>query len=238
MGYTWLRHTVAIYILTTYSLKDTINLQAKQLMTRHLLLLIGCTLSLFLCSCKGQKGARSVEEITSSIHIVQPDTSLYGTLKAVTEDSLSFAAEYDNAPFSCTYNTAMDEGHIFGSLTKGHRYALLVDPSCQDARHLLNITELSGRWFYDEAPESGLSFTAAGALSSINTHDVSFRKWKYYNGHIILYYINIEDVVKDSRNYKSDTTAILSLSADALTFRFRGETHSCHRQKEAIKVKF
>lgn len=207
-------------------------------MTRHLLLISGSTLSLLLCSCNGQKGARSVEEITSSLHIEQPDTSLYGTLNAVTPDSLLFTAEYGNEPISCTYDAARDQQHILGSLTEGNRYAIVYDPRQRAALKLLNLTELSGQWFYDDDPTSGLTFTAAGALSSINPHDVSFRKWKHYNGRIILFYTGLQDVVKDQRQYKADTTEVVSLSADALTFRFRGQSRSCHREKEAIKVKF
>lgn len=207
-------------------------------MTRHLLLTTGCALSLFLCSCNGQKGGRSVEEITSSLHIEQPDTSLCGTLNAVTHDSLQFTSEFGGESFSCTYDAAQAQQQILGSLTEGNRYAVLIDPRQKAALKLLNLTELSGQWFFDDAPESGLNFTAAGALSSINNHDVCFKKWKHYNGQIIIFYTGIEESVSDSRQYKADTTEITSLTADALTFRFRGESRSCHRQKEAVKVKF
>lgn len=207
-------------------------------MNRRLLFTIGCTLFLLLCSCNGQKGARSIEELTSSLHIEQPDTSLYGTLKAVTHDSLEFISEIDNDRFTCTYDAARDQNNILGSLTEGNRYALVIDPREKAAIKLLNLTELSGQWFYDNNPESGLNFTAAGALSSINNQDVNFRRWKYYNGQIIIFYTNIEEVTQDTRQYKADTTEILSLNADALSFRFLNETRTCHRQKEAIKVKF
>lgn len=207
-------------------------------MTRHLLLTTGCALSLFLCSCNGQKRGRSVEEITSSIHIEQADTSVCCTLNAVTPDSLQFISEFSSEPFSCTYDAAQAQNNILGSLTEGNRYAVLINPQQKAAINVMNLTELSGQWFFDEEPESGLNFTAAGALSSINNHDVCFKKWKHYNGKIIIFYTGIEETVKDPRQYKADTTEITSLTADALTFRFRGESRSCHRQKEAVKVKF
>lgn len=207
-------------------------------MNRHLLLTTGCTLSLLLCSCNGQKGARSVEEITASIHIEEPDTSLYGTLQAVTPDSLKFTSDYDNEPFSCAYDAARSHDGIYGSLTEGNRYAVHLATGQRTAHKLFNITELSGQWFYDDAPESGLNIAASGALSSINAKDVCFKKWKFLNGRIVIFYTGLEDVAKDFHDYKSDTTEIVSLSADALTFRFLGESRSCHRQKEAVKVKF
>lgn len=205
-------------------------------MTRtHIILLIGCFLSLLICSCNKQRGARSVDEISENLIIVQPDTSLRGTLNAITPDSLRLTAEYDNAPISCTYDEARGNSQIFGSLTEGHRYALLVNPATRDALKIYNLTELSGQWFFDTAEGRGFTFTAAGALSSINPKDVSMKKWKFYNGHIIIYYVDINDVVNDSRNYKSDTTEIQSLSADNLVFRFRGQPLRCTRQHGAIK---
>lgn len=207
-------------------------------MNQNLQLTTGCALALLLCACNGQKGERSVEEITSSLHIEQPDTSLYATLKAVNPDSLAFASQYDDESFSCTYEAAKSQSYIYGSLTEGHRYAIVLNPNHHDALKLFNITELSGQWFFDNHPESGLTFTASGALNSINSDNVSFRKWKFYNGRIILYYVEAQDLAEDAHHYKADTTEIVSLSAEALTFRFRGETLSCHRQKEAIKVKF
>lgn len=207
-------------------------------MNRNLLLTTGCTLSLLLCSCNGQKGARSVEEITASLHIEEPDTSLYGTLQAVALDSLKFTSDYDSEPFSCAYDAAQSQHSLFGSLTPGNRYAVHLSSGERTAATILNITELSGQWFYDDAPESGLTFAASGALSSINAKDVSFKKWKFLNGQIVIFYTGLEDVAKDFHDYKSDTTEIVSLSADALTLRFLGQSRSCHRQKEAIKVKF
>lgn len=207
-------------------------------MNQHTLLITGCTLSLLFCSCNGQKGGRSVEEITSSLHIEQADTSLCGTLDAVTHDSLQFTSEYGSEHFSCTYDAAQAQHNILGSLTEGNRYAVLIEPQEKSALKMLNLTELSGQWFFDDDPESGLIFTAAGALSSLNNHDVCFKKWKHYNGRIIIFYTGLEEAITDPRQYKSDTTEITNLSADALTFRFLGKSRTCHRQKEAVKVKF
>lgn len=207
-------------------------------MLRHLLLATGCALSLLICSCNGLKRGRSVKDITSSLHIEQADSSICGTLNTVTHDSLKFTSEFNGENFSCTYDAAQTQHNIIGSLTEGNRYAVLIDLKQNTAHKMLNLTELSGQWFFDDKPESGLDFTAAGALASINNHDVCFKKWKHYNGQIIIFYTGLEETVTDSRQYKADTTQITSLSAEALTFRFRGELRSCHRQKEAIKVKF
>lgn len=211
---------------------------SNEMYLHRLFIATGCTLFLLLCSCSGQRGARSVEELAAEIHIVQPDTSVYGTLQTKTIDSLFFTAEYDDEPFSCGFNEAQGEGTILGSLTEGNRFALLITPETKSARHIVNITELSGQWFFDDDDERGFTFTTAGALSSINPKDVSFKKWKIYNGKIILFYTDIESVVRDSRDYQSDTTEIHALTDNHLELSFRGQRISCHRQREAIKVKF
>lgn len=204
---------------------------------RHLLTIIGCTLFLLVSSSCGQKGARSVEEIEESLVIAKPDTSLYGTLKSVRPDSLVFISEFDEQPITCIYDEARGRKQFFGSLTEGNRYALLIDPEEKAAIRMVNLTELSGQWFYDLEEQRGMTFTAAGALSSINPKDVSFKKWKFHNGKIVLYYTDIEAVVSDSREYESDTIEIESLTSENLDFQFRGEKLHCTRQHGPIKLK-
>lgn len=201
----------------------------------HLILLIECTLLLLVCSCNGQKGERSVKEIEESLTIEVPDTSFYGTLSAITPSQLSFTPEYGDSTVSYYYDEARGRRQIIGSLNEGDRYALVVDPNEQAILKMLNLSELSGQWFYDTDEGRGFNLTAAGALSSINTNDFCFKKWKFYNGRIILFYVDAQEVVKDARDYKSDTTDVQTLTPDVLVFRFRGNTYHCSRQRETIK---
>lgn len=201
----------------------------------HLILLIECTLLLLVCSCNGQKGERSVKEIEESLTIEVPDTSFYGTLSAITPSQLTFTPEYGDSTTTFYYDEARGRHQIAGSLKEGDRYALVVAPEEQAILQMLNITELSGQWFYNTAESRGLVFTAAGALSSINSRDFAFKKWKFHNGRIILYYVNVGDVVHDARNYLRDTTDIQLLTPDSLVFRFRNSLYRCTRQREAIK---
>ena len=198
--------------------------------------LIECTLFLLVCSCSGQKGARSIEEIAKEIVIAQPDTSLYATLKGYKADSLLFQVERTDAETAVDCRDALQQGEFLGGVCEGNKYAIVLTPDTRQARRVVNLTELSGQWFYDESENRGFTFTTAGALSSINPDKFSFKKWKLHNGRLILYYINIDEVVRNSRDYHTDTTEIDRLSADELVFRFRDETLHCVRKKEAIKV--
>lgn len=198
--------------------------------------LIGCTLFLLVCSCNGQKGARSVDEIAREIVITQPDTSIVGMLQGNKDDSLLFFVDLSDEQIAVDCREALDDGRFSGSVTEGNRYAMVIDPVTHRASHVLNLTELSGQWFYDETNNRGLTFTVAGALSSINPDAYCFKKWKFHNGRIILYYVNKDEVIRESRDYHSDTTEIEKLTADELMFRFKGETLRCVRKKEAIKL--
>lgn len=207
-------------------------------MHKHTSISIGCTLFLLVSSCNGQKGAHSVEEIVANIEVAKPDTSVYGTLKDISADTLLFTEEFGEGTFTCGYLQAKGLHEIYGSLTQGNRYAMLIDPNEQSALKIVNLTELSGQWFYDIEEQRGFTITAAGALSSINPKDVSFKKWKFQNGKIVIYYTNIDDVVSDTREYKTDTTDINRLSAENLEITFLGQTLNCQRQHGPIKMKF
>lgn len=202
------------------------------------LLLIGCTLSLLLCACKERGGARSKEAIQAELIIAVPDTTLHGTLKHAGSDSLTFVSEGSDETFSCNIGEALGRNQLFGSLTEGHRYALLVEPQTKMALQIVNLTELSGQWFYDLNEQRGFTITVAGALSGINTENLAFRKWKFHNGKFVVYYVDPESITEDPHQTLTDTTEIETLTDEVLEFKFRGELLHCTRQKEAIKVKF
>lgn len=200
----------------------------------HIILLLQCTLLLLLSACSGKKGEHSVNP--GDIVIIQTDTSLRATLHAIEPDSLCFTADYDSTQFiRCNSAEAQQKGQVFGSITQGCRYAVLIDRNHNTVQKMYNLTELAGQWFFDKEEGRGFTFSVSGALSSINPKDVSMRKWKFLNGHIVIFYTGIEEVIEDHRKWRTDTTDIQSLSAEELTFTFRGETLHCTRQHEALK---
>lgn len=208
-------------------------------MTRHNIVFITvCSLSLLLCSCKKQGGERSIEEIVAQTVILQPDTTLYGMLSRITADSLFITLEGTTETRSYAYTDAAGSMKIYGSLTEGEKYAMQISPNEKMARHIVNLTELSGQWFYDMKDYRGFDITLSGAFSPINPKDVCFKKWKFLNGKIVLYYVNIDQAADHERDYMTDTTEIMNLTKDELDFTFRGENFHCQRHREAIKMQF
>ena len=226
-----------------------------------ILTLLECTLALLTCSCKGQRGARSVEEIAAEIVIATPDTSIYARVKAFTADSLIVVQDHKEQAVSYamatgtyangnnvhangngTYATTNSNGDaptiIVGTLREGDRVALVVNGKTHNVQHIVNITQMTGQWFYDMDAQRGFTLTAAGSLSPINPDDVCLRRWKLNNGRLIIYYTPAEDVARNSRNYLTDTTTIDALSDQEMVFAFRGNTLHCRRKTEPIKVEF
>lgn len=199
--------------------------------------IIGCTLTLALCSCRGQREGRSVEEIAHNIVVSPIDTTLYCSLVAIKNDSLILRPEYEEDECSYAYLQALGEGNIKGELREGDNYSITVDKDLHRVLHMLNHSQLTGQWFYDIDEMQGMTFTAAGALSSINAKDFTFRKWKVLNGNLLLYYLTIEEDGSLSQEIHVDTTKVEGLSNELLEFNFRGHHYCCRRLTKPIKVK-
>lgn len=203
----------------------------------HLLLLIGCTLTLSLCSCRGQKGGRSVEEIAREIVVAPLDTTVYARLVNIKGDSLIVEPEYDENTRSYAYLQAMGEGQVVGDLCPGDKYALNIEGSSHRIVHMLNLSQMAGQWFYNMEEQRGITFTVAGALSSINASDFTFRKWKVLNGSLLLYYYTIKEDGTLSEEMSIDTTMVKTLTNNKMEFDFRGKLFTCQRQTKPIKIK-
>lgn len=96
---------------------------------------------------------------------------------------------------------------------------------------------MAGQWFYNMEEQRGMTFTMAGALSSINASDFTFRKWKVLNGRLLLYYHIIKEDGTLSDEMSVDTTMIRTLTDNKMEFDFRGQPFTCQRQTKPIKIK-
>lgn len=160
------------------------------------------------------------------------------TLQKVVNDSLIFREVGSDEYRIFEFVEADQAEQIKGSITVGDEYAVLPDLKKNSVKMAINLCELSGKWFYDMEQHRGLEFELNGAISSINTEDISFREWKLLNDQFYIYYLTLDMVSPDRHEYLVEPAGILSLDKDHLTFRFLGNTYDCQRQKEVIKMKF
>ena len=204
----------------------------------HLLSLLSALLLVSLFSaCNGKKGPFGGNNSEENV-VVVPDTSIYARLVEFDNDSLLFISENGVERITCAYHEASTNGQIFGSLTEGNLFSIQLSPGTHDARHLVNLSQLSGQWFYDDENGRGFELNIDGHLSPINNGELSFRKWKIYNGHLIFYYTDEQTVARSESTFLNDTTDILELPPEDLVFNLLGETYHCQRKHEAIKVHF
>lgn len=192
-------------------------------------------LTLLCCACNGNRNHSYADD---HVAVSIPDTSIYAHLENITTDTLTFTSKSDKEHVKCAYADASTSGQIFGSITEGHLYSLLISPGTQSARHIVNLTDLSGQWFYDGENGRGFELGIDGELSPINNGQLAFRKWKICNGHLIFYYTDEQTIAKTEEKFNNDTTDIIDLSPEKLVFKFLGKEYHCQRQHEAIKMHF
>lgn len=197
--------------------------------------LVTCTMIVLVMACNS-RGGRIADKETKSATL--PDTSIYARLAHQSSDSLVFMTEDGTNRIVCAYEEAAVNGQIYGSLTEGELFSLLLSPGTQNARHIVNMTDLCGQWFYDGENGRGFELGIDGELSPINNGQLAFRKWKIYNGHLIFYYTDEQTIAKTEDKFSNDTTDIIELSPEKLVFEFLGKEYHCLRQHEAIKVHF
>lgn len=160
------------------------------------------------------------------------------TLQKVVNDSLIFHERGTAEHKVFEFVEADQTEQIKGSITLGDEYIILPDLKRHSIKMAINLTELSGKWFYDMEQHRGLKIESNGAISSINTEDISFREWKLLNERFYIYYLTPDMVSPDRHEYLVEPANILSLDKSHLTFHFLGRTYECQRRQELIKMKF
>ena len=168
----------------------------------------------------------------------EPDAAFRATLVEVDDDSLVLRVSETGKTIRLGHLEAEMGGQMKGSLTKGNEYSIFPDWANLSVIMAINVSELRGQWFYDMQQHRGLTFEPRGAISSINTQDISFREWKLLNGKLFIYYLTIDMVSPDRSEYLVEPAEIVSLSKDKLQFQFLGKNYNCQRQRKAVKVKF
>ena len=208
-------------------------------------------LVLVLGACTGEKGKQEATgqaghermegeaEVNPMVEQLErePNAAFRATLVEQKDDSIVLRTEAGKH-VTLGHIEAEMEGEMKGSLTKGNEYSIFPNWETKSVQMAVNVSELRGQWFYDMQQHRGMKFEAHGAISSINTQDISFREWKLLNGKLYIYYLTVDMVSPDRSEYLVQPAEIVSLSKDRLVLEFLGKTYNCQRQQKAIKMKF
>jgi len=191
-------------------------------------LLAGCT------SCSdGKKKDRGTSEAPINPMVEKldetPDSAFLVQVVKYTDYSIYVVTRRTIRSKAYAYRDAQDAGKLKGTLKKGDWYSLFPDTRNRQVITMINTTELSGKWEYNQSEHRGMSFNERGGMSSINTSDICFREWKLLNGLLYVYYVDLQQKAGDRHQYEVEEANIAELSADKLTLQFHGTTYHCRR---------
>lgn len=171
-----------------------------------------------------------IEEIDNT-----PDNSLHVRLLKVANDSIYVKGIGTSSKPAYGISDALAAGKVMGSLTPGDELCILPENKNKRVTVCVNTSELRGRWFYDMKHHRGFTFGERGALSTINTDDISFREWKLLNGKLYVYYVDMQYDAIDRHEYEVEEAELLHLTKETLDFHFRGKQYSCKREHKVLK---
>lgn len=150
-------------------------------------------------------------------------------LEKFTQDSLYVFSMTKNRNEAFGYADAKANGHIHGNLKIGDEYSIFPEGKTKTVCIAINVTEMNGRWIFDQQQHRGFDFNPQGGMSSINSNDICFRQWKLLNGKLYIYYVDIQQVADDRHQFEVEEANIMKLSDKELEFVFNGDTYYCKR---------
>ena len=167
--------------------------------------------ALALMGCK--KGVSGNSENSIQIVNVESDSTKYGIAVKMQDDSLQWIIEDGDTAWICIKKT-----QVLGSLSSEHRIAVLFKQGSKtDAKSVIDMTQLMGRWVepdaVDEGMMQGMELQEGGAAASINSRANHYVSWRIYNGKLLL--VNSLDGIVD-HDAPEDTFYITQLSADSM----------------------
>ena len=163
-----------------------------------------------------------------------PDTAMLVRLDDIEDDSLIVTPldDYRKLAFGCS--KAKASGQVKGSITVGDTLSIFPDNRSHEVLLTINVSELSGRWFYDMAQHRGLIFEANGGMSTINAATMAYKEWKLLNGKLYIYYVDMQQVADERHQYEVDEAKILHLDRENLELEFKNNHVKCQRQHGMI----
>lgn len=211
-------------------------------MTRRLFdtitIILLAILSVTMCGCKGCSDGKSKYYNPRVVELDEtPDSALYVMLDSVSRDSMYVRISGQSVRKVYGINEAYAEGKVKGSLTPGDMLSIFPDNKAKRILISINVSEMSGQWFYDMLDHRGFSFGPNGALSTINNVEISFREWMLLNGKLYLYFVPMQQASIEHVENQVEEAEIKSLTKDQLIMDFRGATLNCRRQTKPLKFK-
>ena len=207
------------------------NLSEKLYVSIFLTLLVVCS-----CGNNNQKKTENYEWEGNNIEELHiPDSMVRVRLDSFDSDSFYVTIKSTQEMNAFGYLLALNDNSIKGTIHQGDEYSVLVDAGNNHIKSPINVTEIMGQWYYDMQQHRGLVFGPQGSLSSINTDEISFRRWQILNGKLLIYYVYMQQIAEKQNQFEVDAADIQELSSNEFCFTFRNKQYNCRRMNETIK---
>lgn len=195
---------------------------------------------LVLGSCgqdKKRQGANNLSPVNPRIEELDniKDSAMLVQVISTKGEEITVKNLENGKELTYSYTEARNAGQIKGTLTTGDTLSIFPETKTKKLLISINVSELSGRWFYDMAEHRGMTFSPKGSMSSINANAISYREWKLLNGKLYIYYVDMQQAANDRHQYLVEEADIRSLSRKHLDFTFLNRDFSCQRLTTVIK---
>lgn len=207
--------------------------------TFYSIILISILFVLGSCS-QNKKKSEGLSPINPKVEKLDAikDSAMLVRLEKVDDENITVAPLDGNRQKTYSYKHAKLGGQIKGSLAVGDTLSIFPETKTKQVLISINVSELSGRWFYNMTEHRGLIFEKNGTMSTINALTISHREWKLINGKLYIYYVDMQQAADERHQYLVEEAEIRYLDKDKLELSFLGRDYICQRQNEVIKMQF
>lgn len=185
---------------------------------------------IILTSCSNK---RTADDAKRKAAPAIPDSTIFAQLDATDGDSIDVTLLDNGQKFRLSIAEAVKNGNVAGDMNIGDTLAIMARDNDHEVSTSVNVSQITGLWFYCGGKGDGMKLTADGAACSIGAEKFTLRAWRIGNGFFILNYIKA-----DGSDYSEipDTSKIDKLSKDSLVFVFKDRTVKCTRKIGLLTV--
>ncbi len=192
--------------------------------------LICIMLTLHLAGCKNDRRPsfqRTAADASRKAKHAPNDSTMFVILDKFDKDSVWTTNRETGRKNAFSIAAVNSSRHAYGSLTRRDTYAVMADIRTKSISRLINITELTGLWMFDDHSGNGIRIDSTGTASNVGImDDITLRSWHIHNGQLVFSHVK-----NDGTDYEETTTtvSIASLTTERFVFTIGKQLYECYR---------
>ena len=193
-----------------------------------------------LHACGGKTGSPQMKPDSTEVSFGENDSVVYGYAGAECTDSVLDLIQPPGDPQHFSILKARERGHVVGNFRTGDRVAVVLSHDRKRVVRAIDISSLVGRWITGDSigdPQAhGFNLSEDGYASAISQKigKLRYRKWNILGGQLVLEKC---DAMLAHPVMYYDTLEIVSLEADTLVLRAKGENDAARYVKTTVEIR-